>query len=206
MGHLKIHRHLFWSQHAIFPSVGAFDLAAKGVPLLASSYCAGKHSLRVCCTNQTHPLCHRSNDHLMVVTNMRRRIWILIMPCSFSRHYVTRREQLADCDIRDHGWFVWENYNWLSFSLKKKKKPSEHSRATIIWLPRLLLMQFHRFSSGCGPIVWDAFSQCKRFLQHVLTWSGGMFPKSLNLIHLSIWTEPIKDDWRKKHKGDWTNI
>lgn len=28
-GHLKIYRHLFWSQHATFPSVGAFDLLTK---------------------------------------------------------------------------------------------------------------------------------------------------------------------------------
>lgn len=41
-GHLKIHHHLFWSQHAIFHTVGAFDFVTKGCSYLFPSHCVTK--------------------------------------------------------------------------------------------------------------------------------------------------------------------
>lgn len=38
-GHLKIYHHLFWSQHALFHTVGAFDLVTKGCRYLFPSHC-----------------------------------------------------------------------------------------------------------------------------------------------------------------------
>lgn len=40
--HLKIHHHLFWSQHAIFHTVGAFDFVTKGCRDLFPSHCVTK--------------------------------------------------------------------------------------------------------------------------------------------------------------------